>query len=81
MARDPWRVGVLFSRSGVMEVVESELFRGVRLQAAPFVMGMPRRDAAAGAAPAEVTAMLALSPPQRPGGGGSAQRLVPASAE
>jgi len=44
----------------------------VRLQAVPFVMGMPRRDSAAGAAPPEVTAMLALSPPQRPGGGGRA---------
>jgi ABC-type branched-subunit amino acid transport system substrate-binding protein len=31
VARDPWRVGVLFSRSGVMEVVESELFRGTAL--------------------------------------------------
>ncbi|MDR3537920.1 MAG: DUF1028 domain-containing protein [Acetobacteraceae bacterium] len=44
----------------------------VRLQAVPFVKGMPRRDGPAGAAPPEVTAMLALSPPQRPGGGGSA---------
>jgi uncharacterized Ntn-hydrolase superfamily protein len=44
----------------------------VRLQAVPFVLGMPRRGVAAGAAPMEVTAMLALSPPQRPGGGGSA---------
>ncbi|MDR3537927.1 MAG: transporter substrate-binding domain-containing protein [Acetobacteraceae bacterium] len=31
MTREPWRVGVLFSRSGVMEVVESELFRGTAL--------------------------------------------------
>jgi uncharacterized Ntn-hydrolase superfamily protein len=43
----------------------------VRLQAVPFVTGMPKRDAPAGAAPAEVAAMLALSPPDRPGGGGS----------
>lgn len=31
MAQEPWRVGVLFSRSGVMEVMESELFRGTAL--------------------------------------------------
>ncbi|MCK0206653.1 DUF1028 domain-containing protein [Starkeya koreensis] len=43
-----------------------------RLQLVPFVEGMPKRDAPPGPAPESVTAMLALSPPQRPGGGGSA---------
>lgn len=42
-----------------------------RLQLMPFVDGMPKRDAPAGPASASVTSMLALSPPQRPGGGGS----------
>lgn len=42
-----------------------------RLQLVPFVAGMPRRGLPAGPAPESVTAMLALSPPRRPGGGGS----------
>jgi uncharacterized Ntn-hydrolase superfamily protein len=43
-----------------------------RLQLLPFVRGMPKRGELATAAPASVTSMLALSPPFRPGGGGSA---------
>ncbi len=43
-----------------------------RLQLVPFVEGMPRRGQPAGPAPEEVTRILALSPPSRPGGGGSA---------
>lgn len=43
-----------------------------RLQLVPFVEGMPKRDAPPGPAPEAVTTMLALSPPDRPGGGGSA---------
>lgn len=42
-----------------------------RLQLVPFVDGMPKSGEPARAAPASVTAMLALSPPERPGGGGS----------
>lgn len=42
------------------------------LQLRPFVDAMPTRDGAAAAMPAAVTAMLALSPPDRPGGGGAA---------
>ncbi|MBB3770482.1 putative Ntn-hydrolase superfamily protein [Angulomicrobium tetraedrale] len=42
-----------------------------RLQLVPFVDGMPRRGGSPGPAPAAVTAMLALPPPARPGGGGS----------
>lgn len=42
-----------------------------RLQLVPFVDGMPRRGARPGPAPEAVTSMLALSPPDRPGGGGS----------
>ncbi|WP_210255157.1 DUF1028 domain-containing protein [Ancylobacter pratisalsi] len=42
-----------------------------RLQLVPFVEGMPRRGLTPGPAPLEVTEMLALSPPDRPGGGGS----------
>ena len=38
---------------------------------AAFIDAMPTRDGAAAAMPGEVTAMLALSPPQRPGGGGA----------
>ena len=41
------------------------------LQLRPFVDAMPTREGAAAAMPDEVTAMLALSPPRRPGGGGS----------
>jgi len=43
-----------------------------RLQLVPFIEGMPRRGQPAGPAPTEVTRILALSPPSRPGGGGSA---------
>lgn len=42
-----------------------------RLQLVPFVQGMPRRGTEPGPAPEAVTAMLALAPPDRPGGGGS----------
>lgn len=42
-----------------------------KLQLLPFVQGMPKRDAAAGAVPEAVTRMLLQPPPQRPGGGGS----------
>ncbi|RTL98776.1 DUF1028 domain-containing protein [Ancylobacter aquaticus] len=42
-----------------------------RLQLVPFVEGMPRRGVDAGPAPEAVTSMLALAPPDRPGGGGS----------
>lgn len=41
------------------------------LQLRPFVDAMPTRAGTAAAMPDAVTAMLALSPPQRPGGGGS----------
>lgn len=41
------------------------------LQFRPFVDAMPTRAGVAVAMPDAVTAMLALSPPQRPGGGGS----------
>lgn len=41
-------------------------------QLMPFVAGMPRKGAAAGALPDTVTQMLLKPPPQRPGGGGSA---------
>lgn len=40
-------------------------------QLAPFVAGMPRRSAPAAPPPQAVIEMLALSPPDRPGGGGS----------
>jgi uncharacterized Ntn-hydrolase superfamily protein len=42
-----------------------------RHQLFPFISGMPKRGAPAGKAPAEVERLLALSPPARPGGGGS----------
>ena len=42
-----------------------------RQQLIPFISGMPKRGAPAGKAPAEVEQLLALSPPARPGGGGS----------
>jgi uncharacterized Ntn-hydrolase superfamily protein len=42
-----------------------------RQQLFPFIAGMPKRGAPAGNAPDEVERMLALSPPDRPGGGGS----------
>lgn len=45
-----------------------------RLQLVPFVDGMPKRGMPPGPAPEAVTKMLALSPPDRPGGGGSAPR-------
>ena len=44
-----------------------------RAQLLPFVRGMPRKGQAAVAPPDAVTKMLALPPPQRPGGGGSAR--------
>ncbi|WP_181701596.1 DUF1028 domain-containing protein [Chthonobacter albigriseus] len=52
-----------------------------RLQLLPFVGGLPRRGAPAGPVPDAVKAMLALAPPDRPGGGGSAPKpaLVAAS--
>ncbi len=43
-----------------------------RLQLLPFVEGMPKRGAAAGALPGPVEDMLLTPPPFRPGGGGSA---------
>jgi uncharacterized Ntn-hydrolase superfamily protein len=42
-----------------------------RLQLFPFLAGMPKRGAPAEKAPAKVERLLALSPPDRPGGGGS----------
>jgi uncharacterized Ntn-hydrolase superfamily protein len=42
-----------------------------RHQLAPFVAGMTRRGAPPAPAPDAVVAMLRLSPPDRPGGGGS----------
>ena len=35
----------------------------------PFVAGMPKRQEPAGRSPPEVERLLALSPPDRPGGG------------
>jgi uncharacterized Ntn-hydrolase superfamily protein len=43
-----------------------------RLQLLPFIEGMPKKGAAAGALPDSVTRMLLTPPPYRPGGGGSA---------
>ena len=43
-----------------------------KVQLLPFVRGMPRKGRPALAPPDAVAAMLALPPPQRPGGGGSA---------
>lgn len=40
-------------------------------QLLPFVQGMPKRGAPAGALPASVSDMLLKPPPDRPGGGGS----------
>ena len=40
-------------------------------QLQPFVAGMPRRGAPAAPAPSAVIDMLLMSPPDRPGGGGS----------
>jgi uncharacterized Ntn-hydrolase superfamily protein len=48
------------------------VFEIAKLQLLPFVRGMPAKGRPAAPAPEHVTAMLALSPPQRPGGGGSA---------
>jgi hypothetical protein len=42
-----------------------------RRQLMPFVAGMPKRRELAGRSPPEVERLLALSPPDRPGGGGS----------
>jgi uncharacterized Ntn-hydrolase superfamily protein len=47
------------------------VFGIARLQLFPFVAGMPRKGAPATPAPESVVSMLALSPPDRPGGGGS----------
>lgn len=44
-----------------------------KAQLLPFVQGMPRKGQPAAAPPDAVTKMLALPPPQRPGGGGSAR--------
>jgi uncharacterized Ntn-hydrolase superfamily protein len=43
-----------------------------KLQLLPFVVGMPKKGAAAGGLPESVTKMLLTPPPYRPGGGGSA---------
>ena len=43
-----------------------------RLQFLPFVEGMPKKNAQAGALPRSVSEMLLKPPPSRPGGGGSA---------
>ena len=43
-----------------------------RLQLLPFVDGMPKRSDLIGGIPKEVTDMLLMAPPLRPGGGGSA---------
>ncbi|KPL51388.1 hypothetical protein ABB55_03380 [Prosthecomicrobium hirschii] len=42
-----------------------------RLQLMPFVAHMPKRGQPAGPQPAAVTDVLALAPPDRPGGGGA----------
>jgi uncharacterized Ntn-hydrolase superfamily protein len=42
-----------------------------RLQLLPFVEGMPKKNAQAGALPSSVSEMLLKPPPDRPGGGGS----------
>lgn len=55
----------------VMEL--RRVFDIAMLQLMPFVAGMPKKGAAAGALPDSVTQMLLRPPPQRPGGGGSAQ--------
>jgi len=44
-----------------------------KLQLLPFVVGMPKKGAPAGALPESVTKMLLTPPPYRPGGGGSAR--------
>lgn len=43
-----------------------------KLQLQPFVEGMPKKGGPGAPAPGSVVEMLALPPPQRPGGGGSA---------
>ncbi|MEO8626752.1 MAG: DUF1028 domain-containing protein [Betaproteobacteria bacterium] len=43
-----------------------------KLQLLPFVQGMPRRGGPGATAPDAVVKLLALPPPDRPGGGGSA---------
>jgi uncharacterized Ntn-hydrolase superfamily protein len=48
------------------------VFTIAQLQLTPFVRGMPARGEPGVAAPDQVIQMLGLSPPQRPGGGGSA---------
>ncbi len=47
------------------------IFGIARLQLLPFVRGMPQRDRPAGPLPDDVSRMLLLPPPLRPGGGGS----------
>lgn len=49
------------------------VFLVAKLQLLPFVEGMPRKGAEAGALPDSVTAMLLKPPPYRPGGGGSTE--------
>ena len=48
------------------------IYEIAKLQLLPFVRGMPRKGMPAAPAPEAVTKMLALAPPYRPGGGGSA---------
>jgi uncharacterized Ntn-hydrolase superfamily protein len=43
-----------------------------RLQLRPFIAGMPRRGEPTEGLPEEVSSMLLIPPPYRPGGGGSA---------
>ncbi len=54
-------------------VTELRRVHGIaKLQLFPFVEGMPKKLGAATPAPDSVVALLALPPPLRPGGGGSA---------
>lgn len=48
------------------------VYRIARLQLLPFVQGMPKRTDPSARAPDTVVQLLGLSPPDRPGGGGSA---------
>ncbi len=48
------------------------VYRIARLQLLPFVQGMPKRADQSARAPDSVVQLLGLSPPDRPGGGGSA---------
>jgi len=47
------------------------IYEIAKLQLLPFVEGMPRKGGVATPAPEAVVKLLALSPPDRPGGGGS----------